>query len=56
MVWKQRGASPKNSSSDSNKNYQVKGGKPALISVMCCGVLIIIAQIMQVAGVIPLVG
>ncbi len=56
MVWKQRGASPKNTSSDSNKNYQVKGGKSALITVMCCGVLIIIAQIMQVAGVIPKVG
>ena len=56
MVWKQRGASPTNTCSDSNKNYQVKGGKPALITVMCFGAVIVIAQVLQVAGVIPKVG
>ncbi len=56
MGWKQRRALPTNTYSNSNKNYQVKGGKPALITVMCFGALIVITQVMQIAGAIPKVG
>src|SRR5690606_1527532 len=36
--------------------YQVSGGKPALIMATGAGVLIITAQFLQMAGLIPAVG
>lgn len=51
MVWTQR----KSIKSDDN-GYQVSGGKPALIIVVTCGVLIITAQLMQLLGMVPKIG
>ncbi|MDV5169437.1 tyrosine transporter TyrP [Photobacterium rosenbergii] len=43
-------------SDDQNNGYQVAGGKPALILATGAGVIIITAQFLQMAGLIPAVG
>jgi len=49
MVYKQRNQGDKN-------GYAVRGGNVGLVLAALCGVLIISAQIMQMAGVIPAIG
>ncbi|MGF1698922.1 tyrosine transporter TyrP [Photobacterium makurazakiensis] len=51
MVTVQRKQRPTNES-----EYQVSGGKPALIAATSAGVLIISAQFLQMAGLIPAIG
>ncbi len=51
MVWKQRAMVITD-----KPNYQVRGGKGALVTVALFGVFIISAQFLQMAGVIPAVG
>ena len=49
MVYKQRGSSDKN-------GYAVRGGNIGLAVAALCGVLIIGAQGLQMAGLIPAIG
>jgi len=51
MVKAQRKQRP-----DSGEGYKVSGGTPALILVTSIGIMIISAQFLQMAGVIPAVG
>lgn len=51
MVWAQR----KYKKVEDN-HYQVAGGKPILILVVICGVMVILAQLLQLFGVVPNIG
>lgn len=51
MVWVQRKQKENN-----DYHYQVWGGVPALVIATTCGVVIISAQIMQVIGIVPIIG
>lgn len=51
MVWTQR-KHKKAKGSD----YQVSGGKPILILVVVCGVIVIAAQLLQLFGIVPKIG
>jgi tyrosine-specific transport protein len=54
MVWKQRNIVNQNQSSEQTAElYQVKGGKPALITAALLGVFIIGSQFMQMLGFVP---
>jgi tyrosine-specific transport protein len=56
MVWKQRNIVNQNQNQSSEKTaelYQVKGGKPALITAAMLGVFIIGSQFMQMLGFVP---
>ncbi|MAD89767.1 aromatic amino acid transport family protein [Pseudoalteromonas phenolica] len=50
MVWVQR------AQHSSDQGYQVKGGRFGLSLAACCGVVIIVAQGLQMFGVIPALG
>lgn len=50
MVWKQRAMV---STASDKPNYQVRGGKGALVTVALFGVFIISAQFLQMFGVVP---
>lgn len=51
MVWTQR----KHKKAGSN-DYQVVGGKPVLILIVICGVMVIAAQLLQLFGIVPKIG